>query len=395
MKNITSVPDWLLYEFQVIKYHNDHFGMTWHWANCPEDVLYSSGFIHDFNKYRLIKLQKKSEGISNSLREYGLDGLCSEDGNYFGIQAKCWSVNKITAFNIGSFTSVIYRRLVKKNPKNGGHLYYTGKLEINLYEDLLNDTTIKMTKLPLIKEEKVVSEKDESSYKLKSFQVEAISKMNDGWRKNGLLSLPSGTGKTLIVGNYLKEKKFGLIIVLSPTKILTQQNLNRLTQFLPDYLSILVDSEGTRSVEYLQSLIDKQKKRMLISSTYKSIDIIGDLDLNTYNMNNSLLCIDECINITTEILDFIDIFPGKIVQLSATPIRILEEDSCQYDLEMIHHLEFSKAIQEKYITDYMIYIPSFLDSKSGLYVDIPDLDGYYAPRCEFLVNGMLRKGYKR
>lgn len=71
-----NIPDWLLYELQVVKYHNDMFGQTWHWSNCPEDVLYESGFIHDFNKYRLVKLQKKSEGVCNSLREYGLDGMC-------------------------------------------------------------------------------------------------------------------------------------------------------------------------------------------------------------------------------------------------------------------------------------------------------------------------------
>lgn len=252
-----------------------------------------------------------------------------------------------------------------------------------------------MTKMPLIKQEITSENCDESLYELKPFQREALSKMNEGWEKNGLLSLPSGTGKTLIMGNYLKQRRLGLIIVLSPTKILTQQNLNRLSKFLPDYMSILVDSEGTRSTDYLQSLIDKQKKRLLLSSTYRSIDIIGDLDLSSYGGDDALLCIDECHNITSEIHDFIDVFPGKVLQLSATPIDILEEDSSQYDLQTIYHLEFSRAIQEKYITDYMIYIPSFLDSKSGLYVDIPDLDGYYAPRAEFLVCGMLRKGYKR
>lgn len=364
-----------------------------------EDVLYELGFIHDFNKYRLVKLQKKSEGVCNSLREYGLDGMCrifdNADNNYYGIQAKCWNKNKVTANDIGSFTSVIYRRLVKKNSNNGGYLYHSGKLEINLYEDLLNDPTIRMTKMPLIKEEVVSENYDESLYELKPFQREALSKMNEGWEKNGLLSLPSGTGKTLIMGNYLKQRRLGMIIVLSPTKILTQQNLNRLSKFLPDYMPVLVDSEGTRSTDYLQSLIDKQKKRLLLSSTYRSIDIIGDLDFSSYGGDDALLCIDECHNITNEIHDFIDVFPGKVLQLSATPIEILEEDSCQYDLQTIYHLEFSRAIREKYITDYMIYIPSFLDTKSGLYVDIPDLDGYYAPRAEFLVCGMLRKGYRR
>ena len=71
----------LLYEFFATKHHHDSSGhTTWHWSVIPEDELFKAGWIHDFNKWRLMKRLKNKN--DRKIQEYGLDGLSRDkDGH--------------------------------------------------------------------------------------------------------------------------------------------------------------------------------------------------------------------------------------------------------------------------------------------------------------------------
>lgn len=382
-----------LYEHQSITKHSKTYPKTYHWSNVPHEWLYESGYIHSYNKFRTEKILTKK-----SLRDYGLDGLSCDNNNYYGIQAKYRSNNKITASELGSFLSVIYNRLIKKNPNNGGFIYSNCDLQIELADDLTNNSTIKHIKyLPEVKYEK--NKKNETEYSLKPFQIEAVERLDSGWNKNGGIFLPSGTGKTIILANHLRNSQYELVIVLSPIKLLTQQNGDRLKLFLPDYNYLLVDSDlsGTTDINYVQSSIDNNNK-ILISSTYHSaVNVLDGLDLSKFNYDHILLVIDEAHNICSNIDQFIQKFSGYILQLTATPKRVITSNTHadQKDLTCIYEMSMSQAIQQGFISDYRIYLPVHFDSKSSLYTDIPDLNEYYAPRAEFVANGMMLKGFKR
>jgi len=74
---------YLDYEFYVCENHRNKFKHNvWHWKYIPEEELENCGFITDYNRIRLNRIEKRKEG-ENSIREYGLDGLILDSkGNY-------------------------------------------------------------------------------------------------------------------------------------------------------------------------------------------------------------------------------------------------------------------------------------------------------------------------
>ena len=77
------------YEFFMCDFHRETKNETvWHWKYIPEGELEKAGFINDYNKLRLGRIEKRKNG-ENNIREYGLDGLSLDnEGNYHGLQAK-------------------------------------------------------------------------------------------------------------------------------------------------------------------------------------------------------------------------------------------------------------------------------------------------------------------
>ena len=53
--NISFKPkmkSWEFFEIYVIDYHiKKHDHSAWLWNNCPENILFESGFIHDFKVF--------------------------------------------------------------------------------------------------------------------------------------------------------------------------------------------------------------------------------------------------------------------------------------------------------------------------------------------------------
>ena len=127
--------------------------------------------------------------------------------------------------------------------------------------------------------------------------------------------------------------------------------------------TIIVDSEGTRNINYILEKIKKHEK-IIIGSTYKSCDIIIEI-INKYS--NAFIIIDEFHNLSynnifneNDNINKIIKSENKKLYMSATPkIYEIEDDSNIEDIlgKIVYKMYFSYAINNNLISNYEIYLP--------------------------------------
>ena len=131
-------------------------------------------------------------------------------------------------------------------------------------------------------------------YNLKpyNYQLEAYNVLLG--KKRTVLQLPCGMGKTLIA-IMLSDGEM-LIIFISPLKAFCQQNMERFLEQLPEYKCVIVDSEGIRDIDELQTIVSAVGQKTALFATYKSLDVIMQL-YDKQLLNNAYFIIDEFHNI--------------------------------------------------------------------------------------------------
>ncbi len=391
---------WKEYEHFIIKYHQDTYNhITYHWSNIPEEILYECGFINDTNKIRLQRKRDKTEGKINSIQEYGLDGIVKDGKIYHGIQAKCYDGKSyLKASDLGTFLSVLFLRMKAKNDQSKGYLYHTCKLESNLYDDLLINNHKDIIQKHLLYENhnqdiqnikvNIINEKEELRY----YQKEVIEKLqNSDWNGKQLIQMPCGTGKSTVIAHYLEKCDYEHIYIFSPLRVHAKQNLETMSKYISNYEKILVDcdKDGTRNIEYIK---EKLNKKVLISSTYVSaLDIINEImeDQNILNKKN-IVIVDEAHNLYEDLANVLDKF-SKVILLTATPS---EEMKTMIDCETLYKYNMDKAIEDKYICDYHIYLP-YLEDGYEVPIEFEEYNKEMVAKVMYLVNGMLVKGCRR
>ncbi len=444
------------YEHQCIKYHDENFNMkSWHWKYIPEEILYECGFIINYNELRERRKEifLKTNNYLNNHQEYGIDGIAIEENEsgkiYHGIQSKLYK-RLLSANDLGTFFAMICFRMRKKNINSCGYLYHSNGLNKYLTYDIqCSDGVIKPIKLKFnenltsnqknlindsTKEEESNEDENENDYQLRDYQNEAIEKLNEEWDGIRILNLPCGTGKTIVCGNYLKNNNYKKIFIFSPLKFLVKQNLERFKHFLPNYSSFLLDSDEDGSLDF--NVINENMNNdsnVIFSTTFKSAEefLINmfeeneqdedeeedeeDEDENNeynedeneedkyyckYDLEESILIVDEAHNLLNkkELNKIIKSFP-KVILMTATPPRQLEEELL---CDTIYTYPFSKAIEEKYICDYQIYLPLIENNedKSEVKYEKPTelneehFNNDLTKKILFLINGLLRTGSK-
>ncbi len=297
-----------------------------------------------------------------------------------------------------------------------------------------------------------------NNHVLRPYQNEAIQSLllNGEWNGCKSLIMPCGTGKSVVFCNFLKEKRYKNIFIFSPLKVHARQNLERIKTYLPDYDYLLIDSEsdGTRDIDEIKNKLNDTNKKNIFSSTfYSAKDIISQLftdyekeddsedeeddgeednsegydDLedeqlefapenrideqdniestdediyeNNFDLNDSILIIDEAHNIIHEplLIKLLERVPRTLL-VTATPPEELEE---VVNSEVIYKYTMSQAINNKNICDYEIFLPliEYKDNKSEVLINIPDklneLDHDLVKKGLFLINGMLKTGSRR
>ena len=204
-----------------------------------------------------------------------------------------------------------------------------------------------------------------------SYQLDAVEKFNEYYQNNnnGILQMPCCCGKTFT--SFLISENYNIVIIISPLKQHTEQNILNFKKYSKnsDIKSIIVDSEGTRNLNYILEKI-KTHNNIIIGSTYKSCDIIVEI-IKKYK--NAFIIIDEFHNLSYNNIFNVDDNINMIIKsenkklyMSATPkIYELEDNhlnKSNYNIEdilgkIVYKMDFSYAITNNYISNYEIFLP--------------------------------------
>lgn len=374
------------YEHEVVNQHSRISGTTvWHWSVVPEDELFAAGYIHDFNKTRLarIKNKKESQGLEHHIRDYGFDGLARDaDGNYHGLQAKYYLSRDVTANDIGTFLAMQYS-LICKNKQSKGYLYTSGKLQKDLEEQIaIPEYPIRHVLFPWKHPDgrtivvKSLSEINETTLPLHDYQQDALNQLNAHPLGKNALNIPCRMGKTLIAGHKVKHlysrrrRQSTLLVAIAPLRISVENLQDRLTPFLPNVKSLLVDSDGTTNEEEITQFIGKTGYRIIYSTFKSAVDILSHL-ITDYT--DSYILADEIHNANEEICRFINQFPNGLVMSATIP----EEIKDMININHTVYIPFSKGISDGYIVDYTLWLPHLTRASDGITsvdIEIPQVD---------------------
>ena len=366
------------------------------WKDIPEKILIDCKLIHSHNENRLKRKEKLN---NNPLIDVGIDILQKDEDNFTFVQCKNGYGTGLRIEDLAGF----YMQMFNHTNVNG-NVYYTSKLSRNITENAINN---RIQYIKLLMNETETKEEVKTVFKSHDYQIEASNKIinyldNNNDNNNNdkaILSMPCGCGKTYT--SYLIANKYDKVVMISPLRQFAKQNLDRYVQYGRTN-TLLLDSDGTRDIDQVTEFINNNAK-FLISATYKSVDILQQL-----NLTNCLIIIDEFHNLSknnvcNEEDDFYKLLQSdnKFLLMSATP-RIYEleddEENDNIDLgEIVYNMTFTEAIEKKYICDYKIWLPSIHEDNSDLIneIGIDDIDNELKAKCMFLFKNLLFHGSKK
>ena len=391
--------------------------INWIWHNIPEEHLINAGIIGDWNEHRI---NRKLNRI-NKLPDLGCDILyLNENGEYILIQCKFYNSNSIGIDSLAGFNAMMLAYDQLK-----GIVYHTSKITSNL-QSLKKSSRISYIKKDIDDNKTIIQKQLNKSILLepRDYQINAYNALKDKHRT--ILQLPCGMGKTLI--SIILAKDYKKIIVLSNLKAHCEQNKSRFEEQMNNHTTLLVESGngGTRDIEQIKKL-STTVENFALFSTYKSLDIIIELlkDINDdMKILEYLIIIDEFHNISyNDIYDNVDSpmykllhSKIKIIFMSATPRlfnteneSINEDNINDEDIEVDNTIfgnieykyEMSLAIENKYVCDYEIFVPSLLIKVSegieNIYneMNIKEFDKELSLKARFILKGCLEKGSKK
>lgn len=354
------------YEFYIKSSLLQNYSKVYLWSDIPLDTLIESKIFKCYSEKRLarIKCKKINSEKQNPIPDTGCDILYYNNEEWIIVQCK----DHVSSITIQKLAGYFFMRELTNLR---GEVYYTSNLSHNLTSgDLLKTKFIKL-KYP-----KEISNTKQDKLVPYDYQIEAHNNIKN--KKRSILQLPCGMGKTLT--SIMWASNYDLIIIFSPLRDFAKQNLEKYESQLPNYETILIDSDGTRDINEIKQEFNK---KLILSVTYKSADVIVNL-LDIINSSYEKICvvIDEFHNLSkNNVLNKEDNLNRILIQdkfnylfLSATP-RVYElEDDDEYTENIIGKIEykydFRKAIDEGFICDYNIYVPDITINKDDYLKEI-------------------------
>ena len=361
------------------------------WKYTPEGILIQNGMISSHNANRLNRKNNKNDS-ENPLMDTGIDIIVMENETECGlVQCKNGYKNGIRIEDLAGFWSWA---AVLSNKK--AYVYYTSKLTRRI-QSLPTQDRIHFIRVPFDTSYMPTPDQISSSQSLSrqkqifipdskklEYQIKARDLAIEYYRTrdSGILSMPCGTGKTYTA--FLIAQNFKQIVILSPLKQFAKQNLDRFIEYgYPPENILLVDSDGCRDKDMLLDFIKHHKSTgWLISATYDSTDVLSEIIPSIENPTQTLFICDEFHNLSarniydeTDPMNKIITADGyKKIYMSATPrIYELEDDGETGDYllgKIIYNMSFKYAIEQGFITDYRIWIPSIHEDLTDLRKDI-------------------------
>jgi superfamily II DNA or RNA helicase len=390
------------YEIFINNYLNTltNIKISYLWKDIPEYILFDYGFIKSYNDHRLQRKTNRSSTMQgyarniNKLEDIGTDIIYINDNDEC-IIVQCKNYTKpIKIEDLSGFFFIMCNHIDKV-----GEIYYTNKLSKKILLEYENNNRIKLIKKELINE----LNNTQNIIKPYEYQQNIITLANDYYKKNnsGIISLPCGTGKTLI-SCYIGIQ-FKIVIMITPLKQYAKQNIDRFKIYEQDRKALLIDSDGSRNIDEINEFINNNSEsKILLSTTFKSCDIICNI---IDKLENVFIIFDEFHNFSynniyddeNDIYKLINNSHIKKLYLSATP-RIYElEDNNDIDVneifgDYIYKMSFNEAISNKYISDYDIYLPIFNNEELDEEINNLHIHQDYLLKLQFLIEAIKMHG---
>jgi superfamily II DNA or RNA helicase len=325
---MTALKDGTAYEEYVLKILTPKYKNIWMWKNIPKNIIKKLGFIND---------------ECENCDDIGCDILAElSSGEHDYIQCKNYSTGTDNTINICDLAG-FYNFVAENKLSDNAYVYYSGKLSCQVVS---RTKYIKYVNMPMIN-----FKTDKLNCIPRDYQIEAYNILKSN--KKSVLSMPCGTGKTLV--EYLLSNDYKTTIILSPLISTTEQTLSHFKNYYHgekiNYVEI--SSDAGRTIKKCNP-----SDKNIIVSTYDSADIVNKTILKS-KIINFLLIIDEFHNLTQnnllcETSEIYDLMQNKcnILFVSATP-KFFED----YDYGVKYELSWNVAIKNKYICDYNFSFP--------------------------------------
>jgi superfamily II DNA or RNA helicase len=316
--------DYLKYIKSIL---SDNETNVWLWCDIPEFELKQCKMILNNEDYRIYRERKLNQNFYKKFL------LLKKNNNYNIIQ--CIYNNKTN--NLTDFYKII--KLLNLSGSVYHSINYDSIKNINL------DFNIKFYKklfYPNINSFSKYTNLLNSPY---DYQIKAYETLKNQHRC--ILKLPCGMGKTLI--SMMCGLDFPQIIIIAPLRQYCKQNLDRFTSEIKylKYITLLVDSEGTRNPKYIKNFI-KMNTNIILSVTYKSVDILNKI--RKY-LTNYIIIIDEFHNLTR-----FDILENKYFSDLENKIQLQNKLKKKQSLnnQIINHCINNHTIEDLIIEPHII-----------------------------------------
>lgn len=403
-----------LYEMQV-KHHiiNVLGKRAYLWSETPEVLLVEKGIVKSPNTIRLLRQDR------NTYRDTGVDIIqIEDDGTCALVQCKNGYKSGLTMTHVGSF---FVWMVSMEHLKTLGYLYYTNTISSHLTK-MLTNPRLTCVKLPFIEPTEpieLIPEPIVVSIIARDYQHAAKLAFMQAFEttNRGIMSMPCGTGKTLV--SYLISQEFNQIVIISPLRQFARQNINKFVEYGYNGSQLLVssDGDGERDPTIIRTFIEQHQK-FIISSTFASVDVI---DFNA--MINPLIIVDEFHNLSRSNVSSVDDSfykllnsNNKIMFMSATPrVYEIDEEICDSDDEsddddetdvkynstifgsIVFNMSFHDAIKHKYISDYRVWLPTIHEDNNDLCIEIGmhEIESSVRNKCMYLYSCLLNNGSRK
>ena len=201
------------------------------------------------------------------------------------------------------------------------------------------------------------------NYILRDYPQEAVESalefFNSNSKKNALMVLPTGSGKSLIIANIAKELNEP-VIIFQPSKEILEQNYSKIKSYGVDDVSIYSASFNSKKISKITfATIGSVKSKPELFKDFKYI--IVD-EAHFVNAKKGMY------------KEFFEIVTGKIIGLTATPYRLVTDGFGGSILkfltrtrprifsELIYYAQIGKLFNEGYLSKLKYYQVNGFDS---------------------------------
>lgn len=180
------------------------------------------------------------------------------------------------------------------------------------------------------------------AWSLRPYQAAAIAAVQTAWEQGitkPVITLPTGTGKTVIFGTLIQAAHVPRVLVLAHRDELIRQAQDKIRQLVPD-----------QPIGRVQGPDDDYTAPIVVAS----VQSLHERRLTRWSPGTfDLVVIDECHHAAApsyqRILDYLK--PPKLLGVTATPFRGDQVTLKTVFQDIVYHLSLREAIQDHWLTD--------------------------------------------